>query len=250
MVRSFWRWLNHGDGDMNRSALIWMLMLGIGLATENAFGQLPDESTRIYALLAGSELSDDCPICGRPTIIVPMTGTFRLRFLDRNPLFERYRIEAISFHAASTNGPQYWVSGSGTYQIGGEVAVMQDIFLDVAIDNGFTNRSARCVNSDRLVTQPWPRIQVTAGQTNGTLTTLYSLTLVTEPALQFRAIISDHPNTNVILKWDNNGHQAQLERATAVAGPYMPLSAITTNQSFTDVGAVTNQTRFYRLRPY
>jgi hypothetical protein len=235
---------------MNRSTLIWMVMLGIGLATENAFGQLPDESTRIYTLLAGSELTDDCPICGRPTIVVPMTGTFRLRFLDQNPLFARYRMEAISFHAGSTNGPNYRVSGSGTYQIGGEVAVMQDIFLDVAIDNGFANTSARCVNSDRFVTEPWPRIQVTAGQTNGTLTTLYSLTLVTEPALQFRALIPDHQNTNVILKWDSNGRQARLERAVAVVGPYTPLSAITTNQSFTDVGALTNETLFYRLRQY
>ena len=235
---------------MNRINFIWTVMLGIGLVTENAFGQLPDKSTRIYTLLAGSELTDDCPICGRPTIVVPMTGTFRLRFLEQNPLYARYRIEDISFRAGNTNGPEYRVNGSGTYQIGGEVAVMQDIFLDATIDNGFTNRSARCVNSDRLVTQPWPRIEVTAGQTNGTLTTLYSLTLVTEPALQFRSIISDHQNTNVILQWDNNGHQAQLERAAAVMGPYVPLSAITTNQSFTDVGALTNQTRFYRLRQY
>jgi hypothetical protein len=235
---------------MNWSTSIWTVMLGVGLITDDALGQLLDESTRIYTLLPGSELIDDCPICGRPTITVPMTGTFRLRFLDQNPLVAHYRIEAISFHAGGTNGPEYWISGSGTYQNGGEVAVNQDIFLDATINNGFTNMSVRCVNSDRMVTQQWPRIQVTANQTNGTLTTLYSLNLTAEPALQFHAITPDYQTTNVILKWDSNGRQAQLERAITVIGPYIPLSAITTNQTFTDVLALTNRTLFYRLRQY
>jgi hypothetical protein len=246
----FWRLLNQRDQEMNRSTLIWIVMLGVGLITENVWGQLPDESTRIYTLISGSELSDDCPICGRPTIVVPMTGTFRLRFLYQNPLVARYRVEAIAFHAGTTNGPEYWISGSGTYQIGGEVAVTQDSFLDVVIDNGFTNTSARCVNTDRTVTQLWPRIQVTADQTNGTSTTVYSLTLVAEPSLQFRAVIPDYQTTNVTLEWDSNGRQARLERAVAVVGPYIPLSDITTNQTFTDVGALTNRSFFYRLRQY
>jgi hypothetical protein len=234
---------------MNWRNSILPVMLGVGLITE-AWGQLPGEATRIYTLLSGSELTDDCPVCGRPTIVAPMTGTFRLRFLDQNPLVTRYRIEAISFHAGNPGGVQYSVSGSGNYQVGGEVAVAQDIFLDVAINNGFANTRALCVNTERIVSQPWPRIQVTADQTNGTASTVYSLNLVAEPALQFRAIIPDYQTTNVILKWDSNGRQAQVERAVDVVGLYSPLSTITTNQTFTDVGALTNRSLFYRLRQY
>ena len=34
-------------------------------------------SVTAYTLVAGSYLVDDCQICGRPTILLPMRGTFR-----------------------------------------------------------------------------------------------------------------------------------------------------------------------------
>ena len=70
-------------------------------------------------------------------IVVPMTGTFRLQFLDQNPLVARYQLQDISFHAGTKGGAEYWVTGTGTYQVGGEVAVAQDIFLDLQIANSF-----------------------------------------------------------------------------------------------------------------
>jgi len=234
---------------MNRRLFISTLVLG-ALVAGNAHGQLPDAATQIYTLLAGSELMDDCPVCDRPTIVAPMTGTFRLRFLDQNPLVTRYAIEAITFHAGNAGGPNYQVSGGGTYQVGGEVAVTQDVFLDATINNGFTNTAARCVNTDRKVTQPWPEIQATVTQTNGTAAVVYSLTLVAAPALQFRAIIPDYARKDVTLKWEGNGRQAQVERAPAVAGPYSAVSAVTTNETFTDAGALTNAAVFYRLRGF
>src|SRR5437867_1518855 len=52
-----------------------------------------------YQLLHDSQLSDDCPICGRPTILAPMLGSFDLRLRDSNPLSARYALENISFTA-------------------------------------------------------------------------------------------------------------------------------------------------------
>src|SRR6266850_4681513 len=52
-----------------------------------------------YLLLHDSYLLDDCPVCGRIPIQVPMRGTFNLRVLEQNTLSSRYAIEDISFKA-------------------------------------------------------------------------------------------------------------------------------------------------------
>ncbi len=227
-----------------------VLLVGGWLAGERGLAQL-SPTDRIYTLIKGSELLEDCPICDRVIIPVPLTGTFALHFADQNPLFTRYGLQNISFHAGAAPGREYQVLGSGTYQIGGEVAVAQDTFLEVEIDNGFAKTRALCVNGDRTVTKPWPEIQVTVDQTNGTPGQVYHLTLVAVPALQFISIAPDHKSGDVRLGWDANGTLAQLERATNVSGPYVPLSPITTDTSFTDVGALTNRSQtFYRLRQH
>jgi hypothetical protein len=235
---------------MSLKNLILGGLLGVWALSEQVSAQLPDGMTRIYTLTNGSELTDDCPICDRIPIVVPMTGTFRLRFLGQGPLFTRYEIQDISFHAGTNGGAEYWVNGLGTYQFGGEVAASQDLFLEVQIDNGFQKTSALCVNADRGIKQPWPEIQATADQTNGTLTKVYSLALVAVPALQFRAILPDLKTGNVRLQWDSSGGQVQLERAEFAKGPYSPTSPITTNQTFMDLGALTNRAMFYRLHQY
>lgn len=227
-----------------------LILWGWLLVALSGFAQLPAETTRIYTLQTNSQLTDDCPICDRLPIVVPMTGTFRLRFLDQTPLFTRYALEDISFHAGRKDGPQYSVTGSGTYQVGGEVAVVQDISLEVEIDNGFEKTRCLGVNPDRSTTNAWPEIQATVNQTNGTETKVYYLDISAVPALQFRSIIPDFRSNTVRLQWDSNGGQAQLERAATVNGPYFHNSPTTSNQSFLDVGALTNVQGFYRLRRY
>lgn len=118
-----------------------------------------------YTLLAGSELIDDCPICARPTIVAPVTGTFDLQLVNQNPLFSRFELLNISFHAGTNPGPEYKVTGSGLYQVGGELALVQNLSLDVWINNGFTNTQALCTNTNTAVNQPWPKIQVSVDQT-------------------------------------------------------------------------------------
>ena len=73
--------------------------------------------------LHDSGLTDDCPICRRPTILAPMSGSFELRLLDNNPLFTRYALENISF-TAGAGFRTYVIRGNGTFQIGGEVALL------------------------------------------------------------------------------------------------------------------------------
>ncbi len=235
---------------MNRKkVLLQMLLLTGVLAGTSTLAQ--PTNTQVYALVTGSELVDDCPICGRPTILAPLTGTFTLSLLDQNPLYTRYELTGISFHAGAQTGMQYKVSGSGIYQVGGEVAILQDLFLDVSIDNGFVTTKAQCVNTNRAVSQTWPKIGVSVDQTNGTPVQVYSLTLNAVPVPKVSSFASDPRTGNVHLEWDGNSGSFQVERAASIDGPFSAVTPISTNSSFTDVGVLTNHSQvFYRIRQF
>src|SRR5262245_58374259 len=92
----------------------------------------------LYTLLEGSQLVDDCPICGRPTIVAPLRGTFQLRLIQQSPIGLTYALVNIDFRANSPGGMSYRVSGTGTYQLTGEIALRQSGLLHISIDNGST----------------------------------------------------------------------------------------------------------------
>jgi hypothetical protein len=162
-----------------------------------------------YTLVDGSRLVDDCPICDRIPIVRPMRGTFQLRLRQQNPLFAEYDVENVAFIAGDTNDFSYKVLGSGTYRIGGEVAVLQDMFLKVTIDNGFTNYVVYLTNTTRGAMRRWPMIQCGLDQTNGTATQQFHFDLATAPfrELWFSTVHSFkastwQPPTNVISAGD------------------------------------------------
>jgi len=134
-----------------------------------------------YALVDGSQLVDDCPICDRIPIIRPLRGTFQLRLLQEGPLFSTYAVENVSLTAGDTNGLNYKVVGHGTYRVGGEVALQQYLFLEVFIDNGFTNKLCLFTNAVSSVSRLWPMIQVGVDQTNGTMTQQFHLDIAAAP---------------------------------------------------------------------
>ncbi len=236
---------------MNLRNLKLLGMLCTGVVVAGADGLAQTATNQIYTLIAGSQLTDDCPTCDRLPIVVPMTGTFGLSVLELNPLFTRYELTDIAFHAGTNAGREYQVSGRGTYQIGGEVAVLQDMFLDLAISNGGGQTAALCVNPDRSVSQPWPKLQITMDQTNGTLSQVYYLDLLAVPVPKVRLLIpADHP-ADVRLEWEANGAKFQLERAANAAGPYLPLTSAATTSPFTDAAVINSQSQlFYRLRQF
>src|SRR5436190_24253613 len=99
------------------------LLAGLILSATTALAAAAPAQVWHYALHDGSFLTDDCPICGRPTIDQPMRGDFELRLLQQGPLFTEYVVEHIQFSAGSAAGRLYTVRGNGTYRIGGEVAM-------------------------------------------------------------------------------------------------------------------------------
>ena len=140
------------------------------------FAQAPTTNQAwAYRLLNDSYLLDDCPLCDRISIPVPMRGTFNLRLLENNTLSSRYAIEEIDFTAGSAR--TYAVKGCGTFEIGGEIAVTLRVFLQVQIDDGFTNKVCYFTNSTKTIDRPWPMMDITLGQTNGTPAQTFTLRL-------------------------------------------------------------------------
>jgi hypothetical protein len=130
-----------------------------------------------YVLLEGSSLVEDCPICGRPTILQPMRGTFELVQTHADPLVVRYQIQNVSWFAGSDSTRPYRVSGEGTYRVGGEVAVTQEAQLQVDINNV----TARFTNEFTAPVRAWPMIDLTLMQANGTFTQTYTLRVLAAP---------------------------------------------------------------------
>ncbi|MBI5386824.1 MAG: hypothetical protein HZA90_19300 [Verrucomicrobia bacterium] len=160
-------------------ALVCVAALQPSLALSAASAP-PDERVN-YTLLPGSQLADDCPICGRPTFLEPMRGAFQLRLLHENPLFSTYSIERITFTAGTPAGRSYKITGDGTYTIGGEVALRQETVLNLWIDDGVANRLCHFTNADYSPQRQWPMLKVTLDQTNGTWIQTYHLEIAAAP---------------------------------------------------------------------
>jgi hypothetical protein len=222
--------------------LLWTIAGAFGCL--RAAGQISN-----YALLDGSDLTDDCLVCDRLSLPVPLRGTFQLLPLDSNPLFTRYLLTNISFETTGATGRTYEVKGGGVYQVGGEVALVQDLSLTLQINDGFTNSVCLFTNAQAQVKSPWPEMQTEADQSNGTFLRLYRLKLHAAPVPQFRSVTLVTSTASLRLEWESYWGGVVVERAPAVDGPYSAITSNVTAQAFEDVGVLTKALRYYyRLR--
>src|SRR5258705_7636305 len=101
--------------------LFWLPFVAL-ISLPFASAQVPATGPWRYTLIEGSTITDDCPICGRPTIPYPIRGTFDLLLDNAGPFFTTYRLTNIQFSTDAKSAPLYAVSGGGSYRVGGEVA--------------------------------------------------------------------------------------------------------------------------------
>jgi hypothetical protein len=146
----------------------------------------PRVAMTLYRLEEGSRLVDDCTVCGRPTILVPIEGTFLMGEVagPPNPT-STYRVDGIDFKSAG-KGPSYTVKGAGFYRQGGEVAVVQEITLDVQVSDA---SGVHMESGLKEVPAALPAIDVEAEQTNPPGIIVYSIRIVAKPvegAVPFR----------------------------------------------------------------
>ncbi len=132
----------------------------------------------------GSFFIDDCRICGRPTIPLPVVGTFILRQVsgnDVNPA-STYLVEALDLHT-TLEGFDYRIAGSGKYEQGGEVALLQAMDLTVSVNDeqGVILSSGRVPFPDGV---SFPEIGIGLEHQNPPSELhVYSLELVARPAM-------------------------------------------------------------------
>lgn len=131
---------------------------------------------------SGSFFIDDCKICGRPTIPLPIAGTFLLGQISdsANPVIT-YRVDNVAFKSLR-EGFDYQITGLGTYDQGGEVALLQqmDLLLAVNTDSGVQMSSGRVPFPDGV---SFPEIDIQLEHQNPTSQVhVYSLHIVARPS--------------------------------------------------------------------
>ncbi|MHB8520109.1 MAG: hypothetical protein ACYDH9_05070 [Limisphaerales bacterium] len=163
------------------AALLALCLAGVSQAQTNVSGAAtPSGPVWGYQLIEGSLLVDDC-YCGRATITYPLRGAFELVQTNQNPLYTYYTLQNIAWSAGSAT-TAYRLAGQGVFQIGGEVAVVQTMTLQVQLDNGFTNRTLVFTNDVSSVTRAWPNLDISLVQSNaGPVIQFYRLHLTAAP---------------------------------------------------------------------
>jgi len=95
---------------------------------------VPEAEIHPYQLLSGSSLRRGCvPPCACATgQRQPLSGDFALVDLQPSPLFTEFAVVNINWLAAAPAVP-IPVRGVGFYQVGGEVAVQQELSLELVV---------------------------------------------------------------------------------------------------------------------
>ena len=118
---------------------LWLLAsiaCAVTLAGSPAAAQGPDPGPVLYGLGAPpSEFEWGCfGPCACPVLVQsPIVGSFVLTRSHVDPLFTYYDVSDVRWKINSSTGPVA-ITGSGTYKLGGEVALTEELVLDLAFD--------------------------------------------------------------------------------------------------------------------
>lgn len=127
---------------------------------------VPELSRWRYRTVADTRLVNACIVCGQRIIPVPLRGGFDLVHSGGNPLIERYHV----FNVRLSDGaepPGVEITGEGTLEIGGEVAVRQKWNLTLRVRLGGEGRTATFVNTDPALSRFWPMISAELEEQGG-----------------------------------------------------------------------------------
>jgi hypothetical protein len=144
-----------------------------------------------FELIEGSSLQDDCPICGRPTIQLPMRGSFELAPDNTDPIFTSYTVTNVQFYVGDKSSPNYTVTGSGRFTIGGHLAVLQDMTLAGEVCAEVACRAVAFTNDDRGVRLTFPLIDISLTQTQQSLLSVYKIRIVAAPVRELWFMVTN-----------------------------------------------------------
>ena len=136
-----------------------------------------------YSFIGESRLIDSCPVCGRPDFLVPIEGSFQLRFVEQTPIEVRYAVENLAFKAADGS---YQGSGAGRFIIASVgPAELQRWNLELDISHSGLVTHALVKESSSGFERAFPMIKASLEQTNGTATLQYFLSIEAAPLADF-----------------------------------------------------------------
>jgi len=110
-----------------------LVVLMLVLAGARAEAQVTAKPA-LYRLESGSSFTRGCyPPCLCPIFTTEdIRGTYSLAFDHQDPLFTWYRVENVNW-VVTLGGVDTRITGSGTYRVGGEVAVQQQMTLKLKV---------------------------------------------------------------------------------------------------------------------
>ncbi len=104
------------------------------LFTAAVFGVTPHVQAETYRLESAAAFETGCfAMCDCPVSTEPLAGTFALRHLEFDGLFDVYEVSDVQWMLPRTPQPVA-ITGSGTYRVGGEFAIQERLSLDLTID--------------------------------------------------------------------------------------------------------------------
>ncbi len=180
LLRPTSRYCVVASGLLVLSVLLCGLAAGVG--TGWAAERPKEGQSWRYLLLGASTYLDDCPPCGRPSILLPLRGRFEATPGESDPLFERLTLKAVSFSVGGEDPDSLRLEGQGVLEWGGEVALVHRVRLTLTLQGG--GRPAETVEFDSgfLPGVPeWPRISADLTEVNPSLTRVLHLHLESMP---------------------------------------------------------------------
>lgn len=141
---------------------------------------VPEYSRQHHRTVLGTRLLDDCAVCDRVPLPVPLDGGFDLVRTGGNPLFDRYHVLDLRL-SDGANPPGTEVTGEGTLEVGGEVAVQHRWTLRLQVRTPRDTRVVTLVNEDLRPGRLWPMLQAELAEVGGTPLSRHFLSLATAP---------------------------------------------------------------------
>lgn len=164
-----WRSTESGCRGRTYRAALLLIAAAVLLvaASAPAIAQTATDSLPVlYRLDKGTDYEQGCfPPCLCPVLFQEgVKGTFVLTPAGVDPLFTNYTVTGINW-MVNLGGTDTYISGSGTYRIGGEFALQQELTLDLKVGDNKVERF-----TSGLVTgpAPFPAIAITISINNQT----------------------------------------------------------------------------------
>ena len=156
--------------------------LGLALVLAGGIGEIRAAAASWhYRLIEGGEWVDDCPACGRPTLRLPIRGQFTMELVEETPIGSRYELRDIDFQAGMGTDGDLRLSGTGVFEVGGEVVLRQAMRLELRVEGLGETIHRTFTNEITTVSRQWPMLDISLNEISGTPLQTYRLVLRAAP---------------------------------------------------------------------